>query len=256
MAFKNYVYTQDLKAYSPLIMKDLYATQTDYSPQISLAGQLVVIDLQGHDIDTRLICVPSDLQTVYNPSDANEPMTYSDITSSISTAHTDKGTANYGFNSYKRFGVDVASFNSSGSVTFTLQGTNESSADEITETDWVDIISIPFTSASLTGEYVTTFEKEYRWVRYTVMAQDGAQMRYSAWTNDTTIDQFVITKTFVLLMTDMVERENDMWDMRRKQFEKWYDSLIGGAKYLIDMNDSGKPDVGDTEVSTGTLKFY
>lgn len=256
MGFRNFVQTQDLEKYSPLIMKDLYATQTDFAPQISLAGQLVRIDLEGKDIDTRLVSTPNDLAMVMFPPIINQPMTYSDISSSLIQATTVVGPINYGPNSYSRFGVDVASFNNTGSVTFTLQGANKLSYGDVKESDWRNMSNLPFTSSNAIGEYITTFDKIARWVRYTVVAQDGAQMNYAVYTNDVTLDQFVITKTFIIILTDMVERENDMWDIRRKFFDKTYTSLLDSAKYLIDTNYSGKPDIADEETNTGTIKFF
>lgn len=236
---RNFVTDAMLKPYYPKLASYLWNTQTDYSTQISEAFNLVLDDLRARSIDVRLMGTELDLKRATTVTTAENVLT------STTELITTTGLHIKGITGFRRFIVNVTALTSTG-YSIKLQGSNDQAiTDSIEPTNWADIVTIV---PIVVGESSSVFQSEYKYYRI-VNTVTGSSITYTASLAETFIDRWVIWKTFTMIFTDFSKAENDLWDGRKKEAERIYESTIQSYKFIVDSNDDSLVDSKDVQES-------
>lgn len=120
----------------------------------------------------------------------------------------------------------------SGTIVFTLQGTNDSSSET-----WTDVQTINVTATGITSALIDVIYKFYR-INLTSMG-DSTSITYSSYLIETTFERLHLYKTMQLIYRSLMALDGDVWAAKMKEYNDLYLNRLQVANFAYDEDDDG-----------------
>jgi hypothetical protein len=247
---KCYITDEDLKAYHPNLLTQLYPTQTSYARQIAAGFNRVVTDLRARGVNPRLCMTQVDLIGDAADTTDNPPLKSRTYTTAVTGSPIECGFR-------QRFVVVTSTVTKS--WVLKLQGCNRIDTPEDDDPAWQDIPGASITSAegSGPGTLSVVFHETTKWVRL-IATPTGVSpsITLTAHVVESVFDAAICHATFALMFSDFAKDAGDMWDLRRVHAETAYEAAIASVKFVYDADADGRAGDGDDDsVNSSTIQI-
>lgn len=214
------------------VLSDYYpgSSQSDWDTEISEALKELTQDVQDMGYNLRKLC---------------KRLSLTSSTANTYTANTSTGTET-GTKSAedkinrRRLTVNASAVSGSGTVTFTLKGTDDDSSETYT--------TITTLAVTATGDTTTTFADVYKYYRLDITGFTGiTSITWTAYLIETTFEIPHLYKTLELIYRELVRIEGEVqWSDKTEMYENKYKDKLSTVKIWYDEDDGGV--IGDTEL--------
>jgi hypothetical protein len=245
---KNYVTDNELKAFYPTLDEYKYGKQTNYTPQLKKAFDILLNDLYVKGINPLLCMKLLDLNN-YTPQD-NPPLT------AITKTATFTSTFAFLMGNRRRFVVNATAC-TGGTWTIKLQGNNRQGEPALADAAWEDVPNSTLTF-SVAGEQNIIVQTQYKWVRLVVTKGTGTSITLTSYIVETVFDDAICYRALALLYSDWKVERGDKFDERRQDVLELYDATLASIKFTYDTNEDGVAsdlDSAETITSSKTIEM-
>jgi hypothetical protein len=247
MALLNFVQDDDLKKLYPSLTNQLWSTQTDFSPQISKAFDILLDDLHNMQIKPERVMIPVDLR---NDSDnKNLPAQYATNVSVVT------GSA---FPCYyeRRVVASVQTIN--GSWILFVDGNSSVTIPSATDTGWENATIVPISASYANSRVTTVVDRTYNWMRYRLSPVTSGSICASVVAYTTIFDDCIVYKALSLIFRAFAQKFNnadDNWYGQWQSVEEDYKNALMSAKFVYDSNQDGVVDTDETDTKMWDIRL-
>jgi hypothetical protein len=238
---RNFIVDDDLLPFDPLIEEFQRTSQLDYSLQITQAFNKLLDDLRNRGMDVRRFGTPLDCLRLKTETAKQSRLTYKTITTSTTYPSIEAKTG------FRRLVLNVTAI-TGGTLTATLQGSDDLDANDSTEpgsSTWETITHLDATTAV---ESSIVFQREYKWYRVTT-TYAGTTVTFNASVHEVGHEDQIIHYALFIIYRSLVKETNDRWQALADMHLQDYTQGLNSMKLTEDSDEDQLVDDDDVQKS-------